>query len=281
MAIYDISKRTYNRLVEQKDPEIVARKYGIEVKREKISQEQKIEITRILDDILPIQSGRNYRYKETTDKQLYNTYCNKVVNGDPVSKSFFVYSIVAKERKRHSKARKFCLLCKQLESRNMDQNLVKHKELVGIQRLEYKKQKENIGNRIIPTVALIIQDFTQIQLENSFVQNLIICIYKKNNEKNGLNRTYKHFIGKLENKNDISFVVGAWKILLEENTFQSITIVNIWSDGGPKHFKISSNINFLQYFNIIIQKLIGVITSFQLIIDIVFVMLQLLMQRKR
>jgi hypothetical protein len=101
-----------------------------------------MEITRILDDILPIQSGRNYRYQEITDKQLYNIYCNKVVNGDPVSKSFFVYSIVAKERIRHSKARKFCPLCKQLESGNMDQNLVKHKELVGIQRLDTKNRKK-------------------------------------------------------------------------------------------------------------------------------------------
>jgi hypothetical protein len=49
-----------------------------------------------------------------------------------------------------------------LESGNMDQNLLKHKKLIGIQRSEYKKQKENIGNRTTPTVALIIQDFTQI-----------------------------------------------------------------------------------------------------------------------
>jgi hypothetical protein len=68
MAVYNISKKIYNRLVEQKDSEIVARKYGIKMKREKISQEQKMEIIRILDGILPIQSGRNYRYQETTDK---------------------------------------------------------------------------------------------------------------------------------------------------------------------------------------------------------------------
>jgi hypothetical protein len=60
-----------------------------------------------------------------------------------------------------------------------------------------------------------------------------------------LDRTYKYFIGKSENKNNISFVVGAWKILLEENTFQSIITVNIWSDGGPKHFKISSNVKMV------------------------------------
>jgi hypothetical protein len=69
-----------------------------------------MEITRILDDILPIQSEKNYRYQETTDKQLYNIYCNEIVKEDPVSKSFFIYSIVAKEKIKHSKARKFCPL---------------------------------------------------------------------------------------------------------------------------------------------------------------------------
>jgi hypothetical protein len=51
------------------------------------------------------------------------------------------------------------------------------------------------------------------------VQNLIICIYTKDDGKNGLDRVYRYFVGKLENKNDISFVVGTWKVLLEENTF--------------------------------------------------------------
>ena len=40
-------QREYNRLIEQKDSEIVARKYEIEVTRERISQEQRLEITRI------------------------------------------------------------------------------------------------------------------------------------------------------------------------------------------------------------------------------------------
>jgi hypothetical protein len=44
------------------------------------------------------------------------------------------------------------------------------------------------------------------------------------------------------------FCCWRWKILLEENSFQSITTVNIWSDDGPKHFKISSNMKFLAIF---------------------------------
>jgi hypothetical protein len=80
--------------------------------KEMITKEQKQEIKRILDDILPVQSSKNYRYQEITDGELYNTYKSEVVNGNSVSKSCFIYLVVAKEKLKHLQARKFCLLCK-------------------------------------------------------------------------------------------------------------------------------------------------------------------------
>jgi hypothetical protein len=67
MVIYNISKKTYNRLVKQKNSKIIARKYRIGVKKDKISQEQKLEIPRMLDDIFPVQSKRKYKYQKTTE----------------------------------------------------------------------------------------------------------------------------------------------------------------------------------------------------------------------
>jgi len=96
------------------------------------------------------------------------------------------------------------------------------------------------------TTALVTQDFSQITYEGGFTQDLIVCIYTHSKSgKDGLNRVYRHFVGEVGNKNDISFVVGCWKILLEEKRFFGMDNVNIWSDGGPKHFKISANIRFL------------------------------------
>ena len=43
----------------------------------------------------------------------------------------------------------------------------------------------------------------------------------------------------------VSFVAGAWKALLDSNWFNEIKTVKIWSDGGPKHFKISANMKLL------------------------------------
>ena len=60
-----------------------------------------------------------------------------------------------------------------------------------------------------------------------------------------LERDYRHFIGEIGDKNDVSFVAGAWKALLDSNWFNEIKTVKIWSDGGPKHFKISANMKLL------------------------------------
>jgi hypothetical protein len=58
------------------------------VKRNKITEQQLDEIDRILNDILPEQSGRNYKYQEQTDKAVYQAYTTEVLQGKPVSKAF-------------------------------------------------------------------------------------------------------------------------------------------------------------------------------------------------
>jgi hypothetical protein len=44
--------------------------------------------------------------------------------------------------------------------------------------------------------------------------------------------------------------------------FQNITIVNIWSDNGPKHFKLSANMKFLAILQHILKILIEFIIFF-------------------
>ena len=41
-------------------------------------------------------------------------------------------------------------------------------------------------------------------------------------------------------------MAGYWKVLLKEPWFNIPSKVQIWSDGGPKHFKIASNMRLLQ-----------------------------------
>ena len=233
----------YGRIVEDNGATLIDQKYAINVTRSVISEEKMEEIHTILNDILPVQSGRNWRYQEVTDKKLYEMYKAEVKSETPVSKSFLIYKVLAKENVHHSKAVKFCPIC-ELE----DENTVvsKHKELIAIQKIAYQQQKKEIATGKSLKAILITQDFTQLELEGSFVQDLIICKYShKKGAKDGLEREYVHFVGKIGTKNDISFVVGSWMVLLQSNWFDGIEDIYIWSDGGPKHFKISSNMKFL------------------------------------
>ena len=48
-----------------------------------------------------------------------------------------------------------------------------------------------------------------------------------NEEADGLQRTYRHFFGKSEDQNGISFVVGCWKLLLDEKRLDRVHNMNI------------------------------------------------------
>lgn len=52
----------------------------------------------------------------------------------------------------------------------------------------------------------------------------------------------KHFISKPPN--DVFFVATVWKMVFQELELQQIRIIHVWSDGGPKHFKLSAHLYF-------------------------------------
>lgn len=246
LEFFGISRRTYQRIQEDIGNNLMEVKYTIGVTRTRVSEQQLADIQRILDDILPKQSGRDWRSQECTDKKLYETYVAQVQRGTAVSKSFFIYNVVAGENIHHSKKPKFCPLCEQYEAGDRSPAILRHKQLVPVQRGQYSLEKREIGAGKAATAALVTQDFTQITYDGGFSQDLIICIYTHNpTGKDGLDRYYRHFVGSSTDKNDVSFVVGCWKVVMEEKRLDRMESVKIWSDGGPKHFKISANIRFL------------------------------------
>ena len=243
--IYGISDRTYRRVMKGNGSILTEQKYTPNVTRKRVTEDQLKEAKEILDDILPVQSGRDFRPQEMTNKRLYELY-ESSVEGKPVSKSYFFYQILAKEKIHHSKNTKFCSLCEKYEDEKDDEEATEHVQLFPIQRRSYLKDKEDISSGKDSTTVLVVQDFTQLELDGSFVQDLILCKYSYNKESpDHLNREYKHFIGQVGDKNDISFVAGAWLSLIKSNWFNGVKTVKIWSDGGPKHFKISANMKFL------------------------------------
>ena len=139
--VYSISKRTFNRVMKEDGNTIINQKYAIGTKKERVSKQRKDEVQNILDDILPVQSGRNYRYQEITNKALYEKYLSLVKSGSPLSKTYFIYTILAQYNVHHSKKMKFCVYCEQIQNGINNSDLDKHLELVSIQRRSYVTDK--------------------------------------------------------------------------------------------------------------------------------------------
>ena len=159
-----------------------------------------------------------------TNKTLYETYVAEVENGKPVSPTFFFYQILGKMNIHHSKKVKFCPICEKLEEGDQSEAVLKHKELWPIQRAAYQQIKKKIATGETPTTFLITQDFTQLEFEGSFVQDLIVCKYSFDKDGKGrLARDYKHFVGQGGVKNDIYLICG-WLL----DGIASVQLVQWW-----------------------------------------------------
>ena len=190
--------------------------YAINTTREKISPERVEKALQILDELIPVVSGRDYRYQEMTDDHLYEQYCEKLQNGLPVSKSYFVKKILFTQQIWHSKKPKFCNYCQEFESGVNTSKLKDHQDLIKFQRGQYKKEKEEIANGSDDAI-LITQDFTQLEIETGFIQNLIVVKYSHDiSKEDGLRRDYCHFVGEKGNSNGINFVTGCWKTMWQD-----------------------------------------------------------------
>ena len=65
------------------------------IQQEKISPERVEKALQILDELIPVVSGRDYKYQEMTDDHLHEQYCEKLQKRLPVSKSYFVEKILS------------------------------------------------------------------------------------------------------------------------------------------------------------------------------------------
>lgn len=64
-----------------------------------------------------------------------------------------------------------------------------------------------------------------------------------------LQRKYLHYVGEKTDANDVHFVVRVWEYLLKNNILQQhtttpIKTIELWSDGGPHHFKYSGTLHY-------------------------------------
>jgi len=214
---------------------------------------------RFIDDEIPIRSGRDHRIQLLPDQALYDKYYRDAANKGikPLSKTYFVYSLLACLKIHHSKDATICDLCKSFsevkglvvrtEEEEKKFTEGSHHQLLWLSQSQYyldiKSQLQS--GKLGKDSLIIVQDFTQVQAQSTFYQSLIICIYGYDEKEKDLERNYHHFMGEsASTKNDVWFVVSVWKKMVEDNFFDGIKNIYIFSDGGPKHFKITSCLSF-------------------------------------
>ena len=85
---------------------------------------------------------------------------------------------------------------------------------------------------------LVVQDFSQLQMNCGFLQTLIIVLYYFQDGE--LQTVYLDYVGDKGMKNDVTFLAGVWRNLCKNPLLKSFQKMYLWNDGGPKHFKITS-----------------------------------------
>ena len=109
---------------------------------------------------------------------------------------------------------------------------------------------------MLPNTAIIVQDFSALDTTKKCQTNedLIITVYKHDaSAEDGLCRAYLYYVGEKKTKNNVDFVISAWKKLKEDKILEKIDNIHIWSDGGPKHFTMSANIYYCFIFSTFMQ----------------------------
>jgi len=207
----------------------------------------------IVDDILPVKSGRNFRVLYTTYLHVYNKYASLAPY--PVSYQHFMKYMHSLQI-HHGELFGTCPHC--LQKKEMDQlpnngftleeasefyDLLRHARYFPLQLNCYHLQKSHPGEGQM----IITMDFTKIDLVNHYFQDLVVCITKKPPGQN-IQQFYLHFLGQKREKNDVHFTLWVWKYLQQNNYFVGTTSIKLWTDGGPRHFKTSSHIYFLSHF---------------------------------
>jgi hypothetical protein len=228
--------------MKEKNSSILTVCYPMNVTRERIENDKYLEI---IDDLLPTVSGRDYKVMKKTEEATYQDFLFRVEQRNLIPISIKTFRKLLSGFKIHHSSKStgcpVCVLnnCLWEISNEEKELLTNHLSQTEKQITSYLEMKDSLK----PGEVIVVQDFTKIDISSSSRQCFCICIYSKEEEK--IKRRYLTFLGATQKvKNDIRFVVSSWLRLISQEFFQSFENIQIWSDGGPKHFKITAALIF-------------------------------------
>jgi hypothetical protein len=198
----------------------------------KESQKRK-RMREIVDDLIPISSGRSYRNKSKPTKNYYNQ-CVKISNDQRMeTMSISSFSNYISSLSIHNVNHDPCPICDNTKDNNV---LIKHQHDYKLQRSHYLNQKQSVND----DTMLLLLDFSKMLS----YQDLIISMWNK--ELNRFNIIHHIADAGVSNNND--FVNEVFYSTIKKLITSKIKKIIIWSDGGKKHFKNSSMLTFISKF---------------------------------
>ena len=208
------------------------------------------QIEEIMNEICPIVSGRNYRVIRTTFSQLYQQYLTTAKATLPATNpGSYIYFLkyLQKQNIHHNPFTELCPHCEEFGVLSAKQGPLlptelaalnkqqQHKALIPVQLKHYTNMRQHLSANQL----MCILDFSQFQNASTNYQDLIVATIDHNNIPK-----YHHYFGESKIKNDIRFVGHVFhQHLLEQ--FNNYNDINLWTDGGPKHFKITPMLNMI------------------------------------
>jgi len=238
------------------------------VQRERISDQQYEAARSFLDEVIPVVSGRNYRVQRCTNESLYAIYfCWCMDRHNPnLGRTHFFENVLGPENIHHVRDDSICEYCFDFDRLNAAEGELSREERDRLDKCDTHKKnwyeqyqffvtlKKDILQRKEVDHLVVVHDFTQIKVQSTFYQDLIVVTYHYDNASpEALVCSYNHFLaGESSVKNDTNFVVRTWNHLIDSGFFHGYRKISVFSDGGPKHYKTTGNAN---YFGWVTKKL--------------------------
>lgn len=150
-----------------------------------------------------------------------------------MGKKFLIYGVLHHQNVHHSHDAYLCPICSSLPPEQRDRHLSRD----SVQKRMLELRIAECANQ--PGQVVVIQDFTKLDVQESSYQSLILVVHRSGT----VHASCYHFVaGSQGFKNDIHFVVTCWLQLIRDGVFNHVRQLDIFSDGGPKHFKLSPTI---------------------------------------
>ena len=182
ILFFGISTSLYYKSKAYNEDNLLKIKYAIRTTRCKLSDDYFTWINCYLEIAMPVVSGRDYRLLIGTFNYFYSKYCDYMTSNEvielKVSKSYLKRYLKQFKIRRVRKV-DICPKCANKDCKLTSEELELHKYLAKIQtQIAHHHKLALAQNKGVD--ALIVQDFTQIQLSPSgFLQDYIIVVYKR------------------------------------------------------------------------------------------------------